>query len=138
MPPRDVVHGPQAATAKALFDSHDVDKSGTLDEHEVGMLIDEMASRESGQAKNRKDKQNKRARRRDKAQAFRDMDADKGGHVSLGEFLAWWNHDASHGIYEQKARALFDKADADGSGCGPAAVLTMAVIAMAVIASAEV
>eukprot|EP01051_Picozoa_sp_SAG22_P000771 SAG22_NODE_24_length_30194_cov_6.086327_4_plen_574_part_00 len=102
----------QSATAKRLFDSHDKDGSGELSEAEVGNLIDQMAAEDKTK---KNDKLNKKARR-EKHQAFLDMDADKSEHVGFDEFMAWWNHDASHGLYAAKAKALFEKHDEDKSG----------------------
>eukprot|EP01052_Picozoa_sp_SAG31_P017175 SAG31_NODE_1163_length_9588_cov_8.265676_6_plen_672_part_00 len=103
-----------SAKAKILFETHDKDKSGTLEEGEVSTLIDEMVAVEKGK-KNPKRKENNK-RYNNKAQAFKDMDVDGNGSVEFEEFLAWWQHDATHRIFEAKAKELFDNHDEDNSG----------------------
>ena len=72
---------PEKKSLRRLFNQLDVDRNGTLDEHELVSLA------AAG---------GKKLSRRQLAEAMAEMDADGSGSVEYEEFEKWWEHGAQH------------------------------------------
>jgi calmodulin len=72
---------PEKKSLRRLFNQLDVDRNGTLDEHELVALA------AAG---------GKKLSRRQLAEAMAEMDADGSGSVEYEEFEKWWEHGAQH------------------------------------------